>query len=148
MQNCRGLKRFIRSHASSHRTTPVQNCRGLKQLFEVYKHTVRTTPVQNCRGLKPLSMALSVLIGTTPVQNCRGLKRALNEKHPVPRTTPVQNCRGVVFIQKSRTLCTFASGTACYSYIKLYQNEKTPGENSPGVAIYIRTLCYLLLRQG
>ena len=57
--------------------------------------------------------------------------------------------QGCSFIRKkSRTLCTFASGTACYSYIKLYQNEKTPGENSPGVAIYIRTLCYLLLRQG
>ena len=50
--------------------------------------------------------------------------------------------------KKSRILCTFASGTACNSYIKLYQNEKTPGENSPGVVIHIRTLCYLLLRQG
>ena len=45
--------------------------------------------------------------------------------------------QGCSFLRKkSRTLCIFASGTACYFYIKLYQNEKTPGENSPRVAIY------------
>ena len=74
-----------------------------------------------------------------------------NSKSPlcILRNYTRAKLQGCSFLcKKSRTLCTFASGTACYSYIKLYQNEKTPGENFPGVAIYIRTLCYLLLRQG
>ena len=79
----------------------------------------------------------------------QGSKTSLNKFHPKHLNYTRAKLQGCSFLcKKSRTLCTFASGTACYSYIKLYQNEKTPGENSQGVAIYIRTLCYLLLRQG
>ena len=79
----------------------------------------------------------------------QGSKTSLNKFHPKHLNYTRAKLQGCSFLcKKSRTLCTFASGTACYSYIKLYQNEKTPGENFPGVAIYIRTLCYLLLRQG
>ena len=101
------------------------------------------------QGSKTLRISNVLIIVDYTRAKLQGSKTRSKRQNNTKMNYTRAKLQGCSFLcKKSRTLCTFASGTACYSYIKLYQNEKTPGEKSPGVAIYIRTLCYLLLRQG